>query len=149
MGIIKLKHEQLYKALDRLQEAVEDFERVAKNGKFAGFTDQEKIFRTFRDSMIQRFEFCVDLSWKYLKRYLEEELKQIVDINAPKPVIRMACKAKLIEEVETQTLLEMINDRNLSSHIYKEEIADQISSRIKKYYELMRMVVDRLCLRDN
>ncbi len=144
MGTLGLRNEQLSRVLDRLQEAVEDFCALDESVKSVDADDGGRVFRRHRDSMIQRFEFCVDLFWKYLKRYQEEGLKQKIDINAPKPVIRAACKARLLSEVDAETLIEMVNDRNVSSHIYKEEMADQISSRIAGYYELMRGCAGRL-----
>ncbi len=141
MGKLKLKYENLYKALQRLEEAVVVFDKF--QSEISGEYDVH-MYRTFRDSMIKRFEFCVDLFWKYIKVFLEEEVKQIVEIASPKPVIRDACKSKLITEQDAENILKMINDRNKSSHIYKEEIADQISSNIKNYYKIMKNYSDKL-----
>lgn len=144
MGNLKLKHENLRSALDRLDEAVIDFESFQSKPTSIDFIDSDRLGRSLRDSLIQRFEFTVDLFWKYIKRYLEEEAKLVVTVNAPKQVIRLAGKAKLLTEPDTQKILEMIDDRNTSSHIYKEEVADQISFRIPQYHPTIKKYTEQL-----
>jgi nucleotidyltransferase substrate binding protein (TIGR01987 family) len=136
MGKIDLKTTQLLDALDRLEESVVDFEKIKEKTE-KNSNEDERLYRTYRDSMIQRFKLCADLFWKYLKRYLVEELQQKIDINAPKPVIRTACKAKLLSEEDAESAIKMIKYRNMSSHIYKEEMADRIASKISGYLSLM------------
>jgi len=144
MEKLKTKHEQLSTALDRLKEAINHLEKSKSYAEQIQNLEAEDMYRSFRDSLIQRFEFCSDLFWKYIKRYMDKKMKQPVEFNAPKPVIRTACKAKLITEQDAEKLLEMIEDRNASSHIYKEEIADQIGLNTKKYYKLMREYTNKL-----
>lgn len=141
MGKLKLKHEKLCRVLDRLEEAVVDFEKFESN-----LSDpyDARFYRTLRDSMIQRFELSVDLFWKYLKIVLEEEFKKESEFNAPKPVIRSACNAKLITEQDAEVFLKMVADRNMSSHIYKEEVADQISGNIENYFRIMKNYSEKL-----
>ncbi len=83
-----------------------------------------------RDGLIQRFEFTYELSWKTTKEYLAEQ--GIVDINAPKSVIKEAFAHKLI--TNEQHWLLMLNDRNMTSHVYKEEMAEEIAERIVSCY---------------
>ena len=45
---------------------------------------------------------------------------------------------------DAELILKMINDRNMSSHIYKEEIADIISAEIPEYYKVMKSYIDKL-----
>jgi nucleotidyltransferase substrate binding protein (TIGR01987 family) len=56
----------------------------------------------------------------------------LVDRNSPKAVIREAFAQKLITNEPVWLL--MINDRNQTSHVYKEEIAVEIATRISKSY---------------
>jgi len=144
MGKLKLKSENLFSALERLHEATIDFENAQAKPESTDSIDSDRLGRALRDSLIQRFEFTVDLFWKYIKRYLEEEAKLTVSVNAPKQVVRNACKAKLLTEDDTVTILEIIDDRNTSSHIYKEEIADQISTRIPNYYRIIKKYAEQL-----
>jgi len=143
MEKIILKHKQLSAALDRLHEGLVYFDAFQKHEGKLDFIDQAALYRMLRDSLIQRFEFCVDLFWKYIKKYLEKEMREI-PLGSPKTVIRAACNAKMITEDDTEKIFGMIKDRNMSSHIYKEEMANQIESRLKQHYTLMQKYTNSL-----
>lgn len=53
-------------------------------------------------------------------------------MNTPKSVVREAYKAGIIKNGEIW--IEMIDDRNLTSHIYSQSMADDIYLRITKKY---------------
>lgn len=144
MEKLTLKHQQLLTALDRMKEAIDHLKNIENNKLKIPDMPQEEFYRIVRDSLIQRFEFCSDQFWKYLKRFLEEKLSQGIEITAPRPVIRTACKIKLLTEEDTLVLIKMIDDRNMSSHIYKEEIADIISAKTANYYKIMRHYAQKL-----
>ena len=81
------------------------------------------------DASIQRFEFCFELCWKVLKRYLSEEEK--LEAKTPKQVF---IKAYEIDLIENETIwLEMLDDRNLMSHTYREIDAEAVYSRLPNY----------------
>lgn len=50
----------------------------------------------------------------------------------------------MIKEDETVKLLEMTDDRNMTSHAYKEEVAQAIYEKLKEYSELMKDIIGRL-----
>lgn len=152
MERLEIKREKLLSALERLGESVADLKKVQQlsdqdfqelSGRF-DFLEKENLYRSRRDSLIQRFEFCSDLFWKYLKLFMTESLKRTVEINAPKSIIRDAHNTKLLTEEDTRKLIEMIDDRNVSSHIYKEEVADEIGTRVALYYQIMKKYADSL-----
>ncbi len=84
------------------------------------------------DACIQRFEFSVELFWKFLRRVLEG--KGLV-VLYPKEVIREAYAGGLIDN--EALWLGMLQDRNLTSHSYNEELADEIFEHIPAYYHAM------------
>ena len=104
-------------ALQRLMEASEEYAKK----------DASDVIR---DGLIQRFEFTYELAWKTTKEYLEDI--GIVDRNSPKAVIKEAYTQRLIDNEENWLL--MLNDRNMTSHVYKEEMADEIAKRIVVNY---------------
>ncbi|MBD3232002.1 hypothetical protein GF322_05095 [Candidatus Dependentiae bacterium] len=126
-----------YKTVLKLQDHSELYEKT-----FQG--DYENYYRTVRDSLIQRFEYCVDSVWKYLKFYLENIEKITLETKSPRGIIREACQARILNEKDTQLLLKMIDYRNKTSHIYKEETADIISKEVPNFYLLMRKIFDSL-----
>jgi len=104
-------------ALERLEEAV---------------SKQVDPLSLEADGTIQRFEFCFELFWKTVKLFLEMQGQQV---SLPKEVLRTAYQAKLIDD--EQLWLDMLNDRNQSSHIYDRAVAGQIYLSIKKYFKKM------------
>ena len=138
MGKIKLKHEQIINALHQLEKSIIHLKKIDLYPEEADFIEKEDLYLALRESMIQRFEFSVDLFWKYIKRYIVEEMKKTVEFNSSRSVIREACQTKIISEKDSEMIMLMIEARNMTSHIYKEEVADQISSKIPEYYNLMK-----------
>ncbi|KJS88025.1 MAG: nucleotidyltransferase [Peptococcaceae bacterium BICA1-8] len=82
------------------------------------------------DGVIKRFEFCYEFSWKVMKLYLE--YKGIVDVKAPRDVIKEAFSIGLIEEGENY--ISMLKDRNLTVYTYNQETAYIIYKNIKEIY---------------
>lgn len=91
------------------------------------------------DAAIQRFEFTIELFWKLLKRILDSKGVQAV---YPKDVLQQAYQGNLIND--EQVWLSMLRDRNLTSHTYNEELADDIFKSIKIYYPVLRQSFDNL-----
>lgn len=83
------------------------------------------------DGIIQRYEFTFEQAWKVMKLYLEDQ--GILDeALAPRSTIRSAFKHKVIEDGDMW--IEMMLDRNRTSHMYDEETAKQIVQSIKDKY---------------
>ena len=93
-----------------------------------------------RDSAIQRFEFSVDLAWKALQDVLERSYG--LRPNAPKTAVRLAHENGVIEDVVPW--LAMIDDRNLTSHTYDIDLAEDIYARLPAHAKLLRELADRL-----
>lgn len=101
------------KALLRLNEAIDE----SKNNS---------VSSTLKDGVIQRFEFCYEICWKLIKYYLENE--GIQEAKSPKSTFREAFKIGIIEDGEVW--IDMLNDRNLTSHVCDEEVAFDIYGKI-------------------
>ena len=125
MSEIKIKQSMtnLRKALLRLKEALEAPE------------DNPLII----DATIQRFEFVLELYWKTLKRLLAA---QGIQTTTPKDVLKKAYSVKWINN-ET-VWLEMLNDRNETSHIYDEEKAKEIYRHIKNNFSELESTFAKL-----
>jgi nucleotidyltransferase substrate binding protein (TIGR01987 family) len=81
-----------------------------------------------RDAVIQRFEFTFELAWKSLKLYLE---RQGLDCGGPRSTFKMAFTEGLIGSAEEADVwLQMLEDRNLTSHAYDEALAARIYRNI-------------------
>ena len=81
-----------------------------------------------RDATIQRFEFTFEAMWKALKLYLDNEGLQAV---SPRDVLRQAFAAGLVpDQGEADQWMAMLDDRSLTSHVYREALAREIYGRI-------------------
>ncbi len=108
--------------LDPLQKAIESLERALKQPK------DEYI----RDSVIQRFEYTYELSWKMLKRVLiESEGKESIEPMNRKDIFRLAGEKQIIDDVESW--FEFHKARNMTSHIYKESVAEETYKIAQKF----------------
>ena len=85
------------------------------------------------DGTIQRFEFTFELFWKSLQRLLAD---QGIAANSPKSVLQRAFRLGWLED--EATWLRMLDDRNLTSHTYREALAREIYSRIPAHHAAMR-----------
>lgn len=93
------------------------------------------------NGVIQRFEFTYELTWKLIKTYLEYE--GIATVNTPRSAFKEAFAAGLI--LESDTWIDMIEDRNLSVHTYNEQMAKEVYCMVKqKYYNSFAAFADRL-----
>jgi nucleotidyltransferase substrate binding protein (TIGR01987 family) len=89
-----------------------------------------------RDSVIQRFEFCIELSWKTSRKVMG------TNTSAPKQVIREMAQNNLIDDVDIW--LRAIDERNLSSHTYNEDLAEKVYKFIEEFYPFLEKLVSNL-----
>lgn len=116
------------KAIRRLDEAIDESKLNPSS-------------TTLKDGVIQRFEFTYEICWKTLKYYLESE--GIEDAKSPKSTIRAAFKMDLIDDGELW--IDMLNDRNLTSHVYDEDVSIEIYNKIvSSYYEQLFVICELL-----
>ncbi|SMP13958.1 nucleotidyltransferase substrate binding protein, HI0074 family [Desulfurobacterium pacificum] len=101
-----------------------------------------KIILFFRNSAIQRFEFTVEILWKTVKTFLKEI--EGIECRSPKSCIRGFFSVGYLSEDEVLLLLRMIDDRNLTSHAYIEEVAEEIFRRIVEYEPLIEKIINIL-----
>ncbi|MFI3255290.1 MAG: HI0074 family nucleotidyltransferase substrate-binding subunit [Eubacteriales bacterium] len=119
-----------------------NFVRAVKRLEEAVKLCEENPCDFYFDALIQRFEFSTELAWKSCKEHLRD--LGYTEVNGPKPVMREAFTAGLIEEDEIW--ISILSDRNLTSHIYDEETAREIAGRVMgDYLESFRKLMERLC----
>ena len=105
---------------------------------------QEELEQIAKEGMIQRFEFCMELSWKTIKDYMEYRNFVFAQIF-PGNVIREAYAAGLIDNVDDW--LAAMDDRNKISHTYDfrkfevviERVANRYIHRFGQLYEKLAL----------
>lgn len=127
MNKMREKYGKFCLAVQRLSAAVSDYETYRLD--------------SVRDGVIQRFEFCTELAWKTVREYLLEQ--GYTEINSPKAVMKQAFADDLVSDGELWVSL--LNDRNLTSHIYDEAKATEIFGKIASIYlPLFQDLITRL-----
>jgi nucleotidyltransferase substrate binding protein (TIGR01987 family) len=132
--------EKLIQRYGTLTKALATLEKPIIKIQTKTYTDYEES----RDSMIQRFEYCTDTFWKYLKDFLSTVSGKEVEMARPKLVLKECKDLSLISTEEYEKSFKLIEDRNLTSHGYNEETAEEISRIIPEYYVLMTTITERL-----
>jgi nucleotidyltransferase substrate binding protein (TIGR01987 family) len=124
---LNLKHQDALRSMEALKEILlEPFSIIV------------------RDAAIQRFEFTFEALWKFLKEYLKEQ--EGIISNSPKACFRELFPLGLLNETETVAFLEMTDDRNMTSHTYKEEVSQIIFSRLPEYSTAIITLLSRIHL---
>lgn len=110
-----------------------------KEGVYHPQTDNDQLYR---DATIQRFEFCIELFWKVLKKFLAYEKTPAI---TPRETLQKAFQYQFIND--EKIWLAMLEDRNRTSHIYRQEVADEIYQKIKMYYPVLEETYNALKIR--
>lgn len=119
------RYSNFRKALAKMSEAIDI---VAEK-----YDWKDSIDELLKEGLIQRFEYTHELAWKVMKDY--EEYQGYNNIRGSRDAIRLALQIGIIEDKEW---LETIEDRNLTSHNYDEEVAEDVFiSIVNDYYPLL------------
>ena len=87
-----------------------------------------------KEGLIQRFEYTHELAWNVMKDYAEYQ--GYTDIRGSRDAIRKALEMGLIDDARW---METIGDRNLTSHNYDDETAEEVYLTIvETYYPLLK-----------
>lgn len=111
----------------RLQSFRKAFRRLSDAAALAA---ERKLTDLEQQGIIQVFEFTHELAWNTLRDFLEPT--GATNLFGSVNTTRAAFAAGLIENGEAW--MEMIKDRNLTTHSYDERTADKISSAILSSY---------------
>ena len=95
--------------------------------------EQEDVTNEFIVSgIIDKFYIQFELGWKVLKELLRYEGANQAAMGSPREIIKTAYVD--FDFMEESIWLEMLRDRNDTTHIYNEEAAQQLVERILHQY---------------
>lgn len=78
------------------------------------------------------FEICFEQAWKLMKELLEEHGRFEERIGSPKAIIKIAYQCGMINDCEGW--LELLESRNILTHIYSDEQALYVIRKLKTDY---------------
>lgn len=114
--------------LTSLADAIQQLEQVvARTNDAAYMSQQDEIsMNLIRSGVIQHFEVAFELSWKFMQRWLRENVST-EDADFPrsrKELFRLAARHQLIED--PTTWFSYSDARNITSHTYNKAEADKV-----------------------
>ena len=113
--------------LSSLKKAVSALADVLAKSDDAGFMGSlDDVARNaIKAGVIQHFEFTYELSWKFIKRWLEMNVSPTAaDGVTRRELFRLGAENRLIDDVEQWMRYQ--EARNLTSHTYEPEIAERV-----------------------
>ena len=110
----------------RWKQRFQNFEKAYMRLKEA--MEMEELTELERNGLIQRFEFTLDLSWKVMKDFLEEQ--GFVFKPSPKDTLRMAQQSDYI--TYAQELIDGLDIRNELSHDYSGEKFELLEQKLRE-----------------
>lgn len=113
----------------RWQQRLENFGKALKQLE-AGCA-QTQFSDLERAGLVQVFSFTFELGWKTLKDLLYYEG---FDTKSPRETIRQAFQAGYLDEANTETFLDALQQRNLLAHIYDKEKSLKAEDLIRNQY---------------
>jgi nucleotidyltransferase substrate binding protein (TIGR01987 family) len=122
------RYSNFIKALSNLNEAVE-------------LANERDLSKLEKQGLIQSFEYTFELAWNTIRDFYRS--KGEVDIQGSRDAFRLAYERGLIEE--GQVFMNMIKSRQLSSHTFNEETANEIYQDIvNQYFSAFKCLSERL-----
>ncbi|WP_116474214.1 nucleotidyltransferase substrate binding protein [Zobellella maritima] len=105
-------------------------------------------YHTLRAGLVQSFEFTYELSWKFIKRWLEANLGAVyVDGVSRRELFRIAAEHRLIDDVEQWVFFHKL--RNLTSHTYDQDTANEVCEGAVLFYRQAEGLLSVLASRND
>ncbi len=89
--------------------------------------------------VVQAFEFCFELSWKTIQKFLS---KEGIKVSSPRECFREAGRNELIENV--RLWLDFIIIRNRTVHTYNELVLKKIIDIVPVFEQELNKLIERL-----
>jgi len=120
--------------VERVKERLADaFRALSTFEKVVGLSEPTDIER---DAAIQRFEYTFEMTWKAAQAYLTDQ--GLPDVVSPRSAIRASFKAGMFDEETAEKIMQLVDDRNLTVHTYKEEFAMKLYQHLAGHAALLR-----------
>lgn len=127
------KYESLIKSMHALERALDLYKTSSGVISIA----QREAYTA---SVIKHFELFYEMLWKFVKWYLFQIFG--TDVTGSRTIFRACYEHKIIDEKEVKKLIEIVEIRNTTTHIYDETFANKVAISIIDHYKVMKKLVD-------
>ena len=120
--------------LESFKKAINSLENLLKETENQEFMDSLNpvVYNGLIAGVIQNFEFTYELSWKYMKRWIENNIgSSEVDGVSRRQLFRLAIENKLIDDVDVW--MDFHAARNRTSHTYDFDTAEKVYEVAKEF----------------
>lgn len=109
--------------------AVDNFGKaLAKLREFAAAPVEDERDRA---GIVHAFEFTFEQCWKAFQRVAAD---QGLVAASPRQSLQAAVQLELIATTDEKAWLNMLRDRNMTSHLYHDQVAREIADRVVRLY---------------
>lgn len=109
------------------------FEQFSRHLEVLQRADREDLENEFIVSgIIDKFYLQFELGWKVLKELLSYEGRSISSTGSPREIIKAAYSC--FDFIDEKIWLQMLRERNDTTHVYNEEAARELVENILKQY---------------
>ena len=118
----------MHKAIYSLEIALKVYESY-----LTGSEKDPDFIRTLKAGVVQNFEFTYELAWKFMRRWVEINVRSTIIGITRRELYRYAAENGLIEDIAKW--MDYNEARNITSHTYDEEKANLIVSKAFEFKE--------------
>ena len=128
--------------LDSLKDSINALDKSIKVYNKIQNDDNDLIL-TVRAGVIQNFEIAFEQSWKFIQRWLNENISpDITSGITKKELFRLAAKHLLIDDVEKW--IKFKDAGNSASHIYSNDLSQEVFNEALKFLPYAENLLKRL-----
>src|SRR5207245_2676054 len=95
-----------------------------------------------RDGAILRLVYTSETMCNVAGRRLEQ--KEGIAVGSPKATIRGSRRARLLSDDDAENAIRIADDRNLTVHMYKEDLGEAIAGRLVAHAAVLRRWLEAL-----
>ena len=133
-----LELEALENSILALENSIEVYKRIANDNK-----NDKKLIDALRAGVIQNFEVAFEQSWKFIVRWLNENVQYgIAQGITKRELFRLAGENLLIDDVSKWIYFK--DCRNQTSHIYSENTAEEVLKSALEFLPYVKYLLERL-----
>ena len=133
-----LELEALENSILALENSIDVYNRIRDINK-----DDKKLIDALRSGVIQNFEVAFEQSWKFIVRWLNENVSYgMAQGITKKELFRFAGENLLIDDVSKWILFK--DCRNSTSHIYSEITAEDVLKSALEFPPYVKYLLKRL-----
>lgn len=138
-----LELESFRSAVDSLSQALGHSEDAALMSSL-----DETLQNVVQSGVIKHFEFTYELSWKFIKRWLEVNVSpNVADGVTRRELYRLGFENRLIDDVDRW--MDHHEARNETTHTYRKATADEVYAAIPSFLEDSQLLLAALEARND